>query len=300
MRDLLQSTMGSSIEIKTALCDGVWHALADPTQIELVVLNLVINARDATKLGGSVTLETANVTLGAPGNPEEPAAGDYVMISVTDTGTGMTKDVLAKAFEPFFTTKDIGKGSGLGLSQVLGFAKQSGGGMRIETRVGQGTSVRVYLPRATKDTTNTAGRPLSFGRKPRAGAIILLVDDDSAVREITASILRDIGYEVVEVGSGGAALDIVNGTSVDLCGAGFRHAGNERHRGCPPIAAKAAGVADPVRDGLRRQSRIAGYRRREDHQKAVRRQRAGRKGQCRARAGVSDPTPHEPRQEIGY
>ena len=111
---------------------------------------MLINARDAMRVGGSVTLETANATLGAPEKPEEPAAGEYVVVSVTDTGSGMTTEVLAKAFEPFFTTKEVGKGSGLGLSQVLGFAKQSGGGMRIETRVGEGTSVKVYLPRAAK------------------------------------------------------------------------------------------------------------------------------------------------------
>ena len=120
---------------RTVFRPGLWRALVDPTQVELVVLNLAINARDASQVGGSITLETANATVGPPEKPEEPQPGQYVTISVTDAGSGMTKDVLAKAFEPFFTTKEIGKGSGLGLSQVLGFAKQSGGGMRIETRV---------------------------------------------------------------------------------------------------------------------------------------------------------------------
>ena len=142
--------MGGSVQIDTVFRPGLWPAFVDPTQVELVVLNLAINARDASQVGGSVTLETANATVGPPGKPEEPPAGEYVVISVTDTGSGMTKEVLAKAFEPFFTTKEIGKGSGLGLSQVLGFAKQSGGGMRIETRVGEGTSVKVYLPRAAE------------------------------------------------------------------------------------------------------------------------------------------------------
>jgi CheY-like chemotaxis protein len=218
MRDLLQSTMAGSVEINTVFRPGLWHALADPTQIELVVLNLVINARDAMQIGGSVTLETANSTVGPPERPEEPPAGDYVTISITDTGSGMTKDVLAKAFEPFFTTKEIGKGSGLGLSQVLGFAKQSGGGMRIETRVAEGTSVKVYLPRAAKeDIADVVRNSTVPARHPRKGASILLVDDDSAVREVTASILRELGYVVLELCSGGAALDLLERrTTIDL------------------------------------------------------------------------------------
>jgi signal transduction histidine kinase/ActR/RegA family two-component response regulator len=218
MRDLLQSTLGGSIEINTNFRPGLWPAFADPTQIELVILNLLINARDAMRVGGSVTLETANATLGNPEKPEEPAAGEYVVVSVTDTGSGMAPEVLAKAFEPFFTTKEVGKGSGLGLSQVLGFAKQSGGGMRIETEVGRGTSVKVYLPRAAKKDFGAAATELAMsGESPRKGATILLVDDDSAVREVTASMLREIGYVVLEVGSGGAALELVDAqTHIDL------------------------------------------------------------------------------------
>lgn len=209
MRDLLESSLGGNVQINTVLRPGLWSALVDPTQVELVVLNLAINARDASRVGGSVTLETANVTVGAAERPEEPPPGEHVVISVTDTGSGMTKEVLAKAVEPFFTTKEIGKGSGLGLSQVLGFAKQSGGGIRIETRLGEGTSVKVYFPRAAE---NVAEGSTAFGggaRHHRKGAIILLVDDDSAVREVTASMLRELGYVVMEVGSGGAALDLI-------------------------------------------------------------------------------------------
>jgi signal transduction histidine kinase len=160
MHDLLQSSLGGGITINTQLRPGIWPALADPTQIELVVLNLVINARDAMANEGTITIETSSAKVGSPERPEEPAAGDYVVIGVSDTGSGMTREVLAKAFEPFFTTKDIGKGSGLGLSQVLGFAKQSGGGIRIETRVGEGTSVKVYLPRAPKNLLWKARRSL--------------------------------------------------------------------------------------------------------------------------------------------
>jgi CheY-like chemotaxis protein len=138
------------------------------------------------------------------------------VISVADTGSGMTKEVLAKAFEPFFTTKEIGKGSGLGLSQVLGFAKQSGGGMRIETRMGEGTSVKVYLPRTTIDAAEASTVSVAPIRRHHKGAVILLVDDDSAVREVTASMLRELGYVILEVGSGGAALDLLDGANVDL------------------------------------------------------------------------------------
>jgi CheY-like chemotaxis protein len=167
---------------------------------------------------GSVRIETANATLGPPGQPEEPPAGDYVMIAVTDTGSGMTKEVLAKALEPFFTTKEIGKGSGLGLSQVLGFAKQSSGGMRIDTRVGEGTSIEVYLPRALQDSVSEAPvATIGFASGKRRSATILLVDDDSAVREVTASMLEGLGYVVLTVGSGGAALDLLERhTKVDL------------------------------------------------------------------------------------
>ena len=218
MRDLLESSLGGSVQINTVFRPGLWRALVDPTQVELVVLNLAINARDASQVGGSITVETANATVGPPEKPEEPPAGQYVTISVTDTGSGMAKDVLAKVFEPFFTTKEIGKGSGLGLSQVLGFAKQSGGGVRIETRVGEGTSVKVYVPRAAEPAmTEVFSAPIGPSQHHRKGAIILLVDDDTAVREVTSSILRELGYVVMEVGSGGAALDLLSReASVDL------------------------------------------------------------------------------------
>jgi signal transduction histidine kinase/CheY-like chemotaxis protein len=216
MRDLLQSTMGGSIRIDTKLTPGLWPALVDPTQIELAVLNLAINARDAMQIGGSFTVKTANVTLGAPFFPEEPPAGEYVEICVADSGTGMSDEVRAKAFEPFFTTKEIGKGSGLGLSQVLGFAKQSGGGVRIESRPGQGTSIHIYVPRADPQAVpRETGAPAR--RAEHVSATILLVDDDSAVREITAAMLRDLGHVVLEAGSGGGALDLLErAPKVDL------------------------------------------------------------------------------------
>jgi signal transduction histidine kinase len=160
MRDLLQSTMGGSIHIETKLHRGLWPALVDPTQVELAILNLAINARDAMEVGGALKVSTANVILGPPSFPEDPPVGEYVAVCVSDTGTGMTDEVRTKVFEPFFTTKEVGKGSGLGLSQVLGFAKQSGGGVRIESRLGEGTSVHIYLPRAEAKRSKAPLRPL--------------------------------------------------------------------------------------------------------------------------------------------
>ena len=138
MRDLMQSTIGGSFRIETRQDDNLWQALVDPTQLELAVLNLAINARDAMEMGGTLVVATSNVTLGPPKVPEEPPAGEYVAISVSDDGVGMPENIRRKVFEPFFTTKEIGKGSGLGLSQVLGFAKQSGGGVRIMSTEGKG------------------------------------------------------------------------------------------------------------------------------------------------------------------
>ena len=210
MHDLLQSTMGGSIRIETKLHRGLWPAMVDPTQLELAMLNLAINARDAMQVGGRLAVHTENVTLGPALYPEDPPAGDYVAICVADTGTGMTEEVRAKVFEPFFTTKEIGKGSGLGLSQVLGFAKQSGGGVRIESRVGEGTSIHIYLPRTkAKAEERSPSAPAIAAHKDAPDARILLVDDDHAVREVTSTTLRDLGYTVVEAGSGGAALDIL-------------------------------------------------------------------------------------------
>ncbi len=148
--------------------------------------------------------------------PEEPAAGDYVEICVTDTGSGMTPEVRAKAFEPFFTTKEIGKGSGLGLSQILGFAKQSGGGVRIDSRPGEGTLICIYVPRADAAPEKQDDNGHRVDARALTGTRILLVDDDSAVRAVTAEALRDLGYDVIEAGSGAAALDLFERSGVDL------------------------------------------------------------------------------------
>jgi signal transduction histidine kinase len=217
MRDLLQSTIGGGIEIAIDLADDLHAAMVDPTQIELAVLNLAINARDAMPDGGTLRVVTGNLSAASPRTPEEPPAGDYVGVCVSDTGTGMSAPVRAKVFEPFFTTKEIGKGSGLGLSQVLGFAQQSGGGVRIDSRPGHGTAVQIYLPRADTRPPAAVAAPAAGRPAERADARILLVDDDSAVREVTAALLRGCGYTVVEAGSGGGALDVLDGDDhIDL------------------------------------------------------------------------------------
>lgn len=210
MNDLLRSTMGGSVHLRTDLQPDLWPAMIDPTQIELVILNLAINARDAMAVGGTLTVRTANVVLGEPDRAEDPPAGEYVLVEVRDTGEGMSPEIQAKVFEPFFTTKEVGKGSGLGLSQVYGLAKQSGGGVRIESAPGEGASVQVYLPRS--DTAPVAVEPevanTSFAHA--ADVTVLVVDDDAAVREVTASFLADLGYKVMEAGSGGAALEVLD------------------------------------------------------------------------------------------
>src|SRR5262245_53598052 len=214
MRDLLQSTMGGSIRIETRLTTELWPALVDLTQLELAVLNLSINARDAMEMGGTLSVSTGNVSLGLPFYPEEPPAGDYVAVSVIDTGAGMTSDVRSKAFEPFFTTKDVGKGSGLGLGQVLGFAKQSGGGVRIRSMIGTGTAVDIFVPRADAQPLRPEPPGWFPGSVVKASARLILVDDDNAVRE---SPLRELGYTVLEAGSGGAALELLeHSTNIDL------------------------------------------------------------------------------------
>ena len=221
---LLHSTLGGSVTIETDTRAGLWHALVDPTQIEMIILNLAINARDAMGSGGCLTLSTNNAVITAPPlRAEEPGPGEYVELAVRDTGTGMSDEVLQKAFEPFFTTKEVGKGSGLGLAQVFGFAKQSGGGARIETELGVGTTVKVYLPRVA-EPVQASGAPEDDQRPLLADAsnTVLLVDDDHNVREVTAQMLRNLGYAVIEADSGRKVLELLEqGTNPDLLLADF-------------------------------------------------------------------------------
>jgi PAS domain S-box-containing protein len=208
---LLHSTIGASIRIELVPARGLWRTLADIAQLELVLLNLAINARDAMPHGGTITIATGNATLGPPDRPEEPPPGDYAMVSVADTGGGIPSEILGKVFDPFFTTKEVGKGSGLGLSQVLGVAQQLGGGVRIETELGAGTTVQVILPRLDPKTVGKPVPAASDERRleqpvRRTGGI-LLVDDDADVRAVAAAMLLDADHIVIEAESGSAALE---------------------------------------------------------------------------------------------
>jgi PAS domain S-box-containing protein len=212
MNGLLSATLGGTVQLRTLFAPNLWPALVDSTQIELIVLNLVLNARDAMPSGGIVTLETRNATVDNPlEGPEGPAPGQYVGVLVSDTGTGIPDDVLPHVFEPFFTTKQPGKNSGLGLAQVVGFAKQSGGGIGIETRVGKGTLVTVFLPRSKgarvdHDLFSIA----SLGSGTEETATILVVDDDAAVLKTTVRLLDALGYSVVPALSGEEAIRLID------------------------------------------------------------------------------------------
>jgi signal transduction histidine kinase len=204
---LLSSAIGGATRVDTVTDPELWPALADATQLELVILNLAINARDAMPVGGVITISTANVTTVArPDRSEAPQAGEFVRIRVADTGSGMGPEVLGRVFEPFFTTKGVGKGSGLGLPQVLGLAKQLGGGVEIDSTEGKGTEVRVFLPRASAAPRDEV-RPVHVETPILAGAHILLVDDDVDVRRVAAALLLELGCQVLETSSGRAALE---------------------------------------------------------------------------------------------
>lgn len=245
MADLLRRTLGSTVQVVTSFDPALWPALVDPTQVELVVLNLAINARDAMPSGGVVRISSENV-LAAHAPPDlELAPGEYVRLSVADEGTGMSDEVLARACEPFFTTKDIGKGSGLGLSQAYGFARQSGGGLHIESAVGKGTTVVLYLPRSP-----VAGAP-ERDRRPktsatRRAASVLVVDDQDDVREVTMLHLEALGYRVAGARSGRAALErlqrgdvfdllLVDQRMPEMSGAELARAARERWPNLPIV-----------------------------------------------------------------
>ena len=205
---LLRSTLGGAHRLDISLSPDLWPALGDATQVELMVVNLSLNARDAMTAGGVVAISARNVTVSqGPRQGEGPPAGDYVMIAVADTGEGMTPEVAARVFEPFFTTKPVGKGSGLGLPQVLGLAKQLGGGVEIETAAGEGAIVRVYLPRAEALSLGEAAASAVADAQALKGLKVLLVDDDDHVRAVTVQMLRELGCKVIEAGGGATALE---------------------------------------------------------------------------------------------
>jgi len=220
MSDLFRHSLGAEIKLETVLSGGLWRIHADQNQLESVLLNLAVNSRDAMPDGGRLTIETQNAYLDERYVANEPgvAPGQYVMLAVSDTGAGMPPEVIAKAFDPFFTTKAVGKGTGLGLSQVYGFVKQSGGHIKIYSEPGQGTSVKIYLPRHVGDGTIRTAPP-DAGPLPAAERreLILVVDDEDLVREMSVAALSDLGYRVLEADSAQAALAaVVQQPDIDL------------------------------------------------------------------------------------
>jgi len=206
MEEMLRRSLGPSVEIRHALAGGLWPVQIDIAQIETALLNIAINARDAMPEGGMLLFETANVSGGLP---EEVANRDCVLVSVHDTGTGMSPEVMERAFEPFFTTKEIDRGTGLGLSMVFGVIRQSGGVVRLHSRLGSGTTVLIYLPRADCVALPVAENTASARVPESTDARILVVDDDAAVRSVTVDCLQELGYSVTEAESGGAALTLL-------------------------------------------------------------------------------------------
>jgi len=212
MSELLRRTLGESIAVETVQAGGLWPTFADANQLESALVNLAVNARDAMAEGGKLTIETANAFLDESyvRSMEDVLAGQYVLIAVSDTGSGMTKAVLANAFEPFFTTKDIGQGTGLGLSQVYGFVKQSGGHIKIYSELGEGTTVKLYLPRLVSPDAVDDGEAVERTLPKAAHSeIILVVEDEEAVRAFTVEMLRELGYGVLEAANGQAALRLI-------------------------------------------------------------------------------------------
>jgi two-component system, cell cycle sensor histidine kinase and response regulator CckA len=207
---LLRRTLGERIEVKTASEPDLWLALVDPTQVDDALVNLAINARDAMPEGGTLTIEMANVALDEDyaNRHSEVRAGDYVMLAVSDTGTGMPPAVVARACEPFFTTKPIDRGTGLGLSQIYGWTKQSGGHLNIYSEVGKGTTIKLYLPRA-KDAA--AAAPVRSVEGPPVGSeTVLIVEDNSEVRRVAVRQLKELGYHVMEARDAEEALEMVD------------------------------------------------------------------------------------------
>ncbi|QJU60925.1 response regulator [Sphingomonas sp. AP4-R1] len=213
LTELLSRTLGERVQLETVLTPGLWKTLADPIQLENVIVNLAVNARDAMPDGGKLTIETGNANIDAEyAHDAEIPIGHYVMLAVSDTGSGMPAAVIAKAFDPFFTTKGVGKGTGLGLSQVFGFVRQSGGHVRIYSEVGHGTTIKIYLPRTFAEQPQAIPRrSAAMARGGNSSEIILVVEDEERVRNFSTEALRELGYTVIHADGGHAALAIIDG-----------------------------------------------------------------------------------------
>ncbi|WP_186375311.1 hybrid sensor histidine kinase/response regulator [Pseudomonas oryzihabitans] len=212
LSDLLHRTLGNEYRVEIVRHAGLWIAKADVSSLEQAILNLCVNARDAMPDGGRITVETGNVYVDdAYARREEISTGEYVMIAVSDAGTGIDTETLKRVFEPYFTTKEVGRGTGLGLSQVYGFVKQSQGHVKLYSELGHGTTVKIYLPRVIGVSAASERFTLPEGVVPQAipGESVLVVEDDPRVRLISVEALRELGYEVYEVDSGAAALEVL-------------------------------------------------------------------------------------------
>jgi CheY-like chemotaxis protein len=210
LEDLLRRTIGETIDLAIVASDDLWGTFCDPNQLESGLLNLAINARDAMPDGGKLTISTANARLdGATADAPALTPGDYVCIAVTDTGTGMSAEVAARAFDPFFTTKPIGQGTGLGLSMIYGFARQSNGHVVIESKIGQGTSVKLYLPRHHGDAAAEHASPIKAAEHVATGETVLVVEDEPIVRGVILEMLGEQGYRTLEAVDGTAGLSIL-------------------------------------------------------------------------------------------
>ena len=211
MSDLLRGSLGRDIVLEVVGTAGVWKVLADRNQLENAILNIAINARDAMPDGGRLTIETQNAHIDnryAAAN-DDVTPGQYVLVAITDTGTGMTGDVIQKVFEPFYTTKGVGKGTGLGLSQVYGFVRQSGGYITMHSELGHGATAKIYLPRLTKDFVAAplpaSTQAISEGHQE----LILVVDDDEMVRQVAVDSLRELGYLTIEAADAATAITLL-------------------------------------------------------------------------------------------
>jgi signal transduction histidine kinase len=214
MGELLERSLGGHVHVCLQFADDLWPVYVDPGEFELVVLNLVVNARDAMPEGGTIVIEAENLPQTVRGELQ----GDYVRFSVIDSGMGMTGEVKEHAFEPFFTTKEVGKGSGLGLAQVYGFTKQSGGSVEIRTEVGQGTSITLLLPRSTRTPPSVSHDSITASpdMSPRIAGSVLLVEDNDEVARLVSEMLRELGYAPQRVANGAAALKALEHDTPDV------------------------------------------------------------------------------------
>jgi len=219
LEELIRRTVGPTVQVEVVGASGLWPTLVDPNQLENAILNLCINARDAMPEGGKLTIETANKWIDErAARRHDMPVGQYVSICVTDTGVGMTPEVIAKAFDPFFTTKPMGEGTGLGLSMIYGFARQSGGQARIYSEVGEGTTMCIYLPRHADEAAidEEDESPAAF-EAVGEGEVVLIIDDDPTIRMLITEVLADSGYAVIEAPDGAAGLKVLESNArIDL------------------------------------------------------------------------------------